>query len=158
MNEARQVPEPDLETLRVALEHARAWQRLHAEQRLRAIDFFLVAAAFLVAGYVASFGTNPGLAAAAGAAGALVSVIFNRMELRAKELVKRGEAALAPLEGMLASRIGVPELRLVERAERPTRRLTSYAKVIGLLHWCSIVGFAVGTLIALRKVLLPVPW
>jgi hypothetical protein len=145
------VVDPEIETLRIALEHARAWQQLHAEQRLRAVDFFLVATAFLVAGYVTTVLTNAGVALAAALAGVAVSLMFNRMELRTKELVKRGEAALRPLEARLAKALTIPELELVKRSEKPAAKLTTYGRVIGLLHWAAIVGFAIGAIFAISR-------
>jgi hypothetical protein len=140
-----------MDALRLGLEHARAWQQLHAEQRLRAVDFFLVATAFLVAAYVTSVMTNPGLALAVAIVGMGVSLIFNRMELRTKELVKRGEAALRPLEAELAGSLDIPELELVERSERAVRRLTSYGNVIALLQWSAIVGFGIASTFAITR-------
>jgi hypothetical protein len=145
------VPDSDIDGLRLGLEHARAWQQLHAEQRLRAVDFFLVATAFLVAAFVTSVTTSPGIALAVAVIGTCVALMFNRMELRTKELVKRGEAALRPLEAKLAGHLDIPELELVERSDRAGRRLTSYGQVIALLQWSAIVGFAIAAAFAVSR-------
>jgi hypothetical protein len=111
------------------------------------MDFFLIASAFLTTAYVTSFPSSPRLALAAAAVGVLISFAFNRMELRSRGLVKRGEEALAPLEARLAEILGTPSLCLVQRAEKSIL-LTSYAKVFGLLHWLAFLGFGVGVIVA----------
>ncbi len=148
------VSDIELKTLEIALEHARAWHRLHAEQRLRAMDFFLVAAAFLTTGYVTSLTTSPQLAAVVAAAGVLMSLVVNRLELRTKSLVKRGEEALKPLESRLAELTANPAMRLAERSEH-SMFFTSYAKVFGLLHWVAFLGFGAAVIVAVGKTLEP---
>jgi hypothetical protein len=143
----------ELRTLEIALEHARSWQKLHAEQRLRALDFFLVAAAFLTTAYVTSIATSPQLAAVVAGVGSVMSFAVNRLELRARALVKRGEDALRPLEARLAELTDNPALRLVDLSEA-SPFLMSYAKVFGMLHWLALLGFAAGAIFALRVVII----
>jgi hypothetical protein len=145
--------ERQLEALEIALEHAREWQKLHAEQRLRAMDFFLITTAFLTTAYATTLPTSPRLAIPVAGAGVIISFAFNRMELRAKGLVKRGEEALEPLEDQLAELTGNPMARLVARA-RHSMFLTSYAKVFGLLHWVAFLGFSAALLVAVNSAVL----
>src|SRR5437899_681740 len=137
----------DSEVTGLALEHARAWFALHADQRLRALNFFLLAAAFLTTAYVTTFERTPGLAAAAGGAGFAIAFAFGRMEQRTRQLIKRGEEALAPLERQLAKMTSIDQLRLVENSERAAP-FTSYRFVIGFLRIVAELGFAVGFAIA----------
>lgn len=117
------------------------------------MDFFLIAAAFLTTAYVTLLANSPAAATAVACAGVTISFAFNRMELRSKGLVKRGEEALAPLEQRLSDITQNPMGRLVERAEHSIF-LTSYAKVFGLLHWVAFLGFGVGVIVAVNGALL----
>lgn len=142
----------ELGALTVALEHARQWQRLHAEQRMHAMDFFLIAAAFLTTAYVTVLSSSPLVAVAVAVIGVTISFAFNRMEIRSRQLVKRGEQALAPLERRLAELTENPLMELVKLSER-SAFFTSYAKVFGLLHWVAFVGFALAVVAALISAL-----
>jgi hypothetical protein len=143
--------------LRLAVEHAREWVRLHADQRLRAVNFWLVSVAFLTTAYVTSFPNAKPLAAGVALAGVVVTFALQRMERRTRELVKYGEDALRPLEDLLAFRLGMPEIRLVARAEKPTEWFTSYARVIALMQWSGLAWFLLalfGTALAVLSPLL----
>lgn len=139
------------ELLNIALEHARAWMILHADQRLRALNFWLIAVAFFTTAYVTTVTAQPGLALAVALMAMLVSLGFQRLERRTRDLVKRAEQALAPVERRLAAMTGVEALRLVARSDQPIERLTSYGVVIRCIQWLAIAAFAAAALYAAAR-------
>lgn len=141
-----------MRALELGLTHARAWQQLHVDQRLKAMNFFVIVVAFLTTAYVAAFPDRPMLALFVAFSGVFISLAFNRMELRARALVKVGEAALKPLEARLATITGIDAMAMTDRAEH-SQRFTSYAKVIGAMHWVATLGFGAAAWAALERVM-----
>ena len=132
------------------LEHAWNWFSLHATHRMQSVNFFLVAVAFLSAGFVAALGIpNDLIAAAVAAMGFFVSIFFNRLELRIKELIHAGEDAMRPFQAHLAQTTGIPAIRILERVETSKNVLTKYSIVISLIHWFSAIAFLSGVVYAL---------
>jgi hypothetical protein len=132
-----------------ALEHAWRWLALHARQRMFCLNFFLVAVAFLVAGYVTAVsGKLYGLAAGTSFLGAWIAGWFHRLDLRTGELVEAGRDAMKPLEQRLAEATGIRELELVKRVV-PGKRWTSYGDILCVLHWTTLLAFVIGTVYAL---------
>lgn len=135
------------------IDHAWAWFSLHAGQRLLAVDFFLVASAFLSAAYVSALHYSaPAIALAIGLLGVWSTLCFSRFEIRVRELLRAAEDALKPLQQELSGQTGVGELKLCERVDTPSQGFTSYHKVIRALHWVIGVGFALGSLWASRVI------
>src|SRR5258705_7826150 len=87
------------------LDHAWQWFTLHATQRMQAVNFFLVATAFLSTAYVAAL-RFPVVAIGVSALGTLFSLVFYRFEIRIQELLKAGEKALYPAQRRLADLTG----------------------------------------------------
>lgn len=124
----------DAEDERRALEHSWAWFQLHAGQRMQQINFLLVSMALIVAGYGAALQAGrPGVAAAIAIAGCAIAVCFWRLDVRTRDLVKAGEAALTVLEDRLATRVQLNELRFIARVETPRARFSAYSTVIRAL-------------------------
>lgn len=142
----------DFDALKFAVEHARAWMILHADQRLRALNFWIVAMAFLTAAYVSTVETEPAMASVVAALGALVSIGFQRLERRTRELVKLAEAALIPAEQRLANLTGIDALRLAQLSDVKREHFTSYAHVIMALQLIAIFGFVTASLVAYTRV------
>jgi len=118
------------------LEHARNWFSLHAGHRLQCVNFFILATAALVAGFGTVLAAGRfGTAFVIGLVGATVTIVFNLMERRTKELVKAGEAAMKEFEARLSQTTGISAIALVDRVEK-TRisRGASYSKAINMLQ------------------------
>jgi hypothetical protein len=133
-----------------ALEHAWGWFALHARQRMFCVNFFLVAVAFLAAGYVTALTEKLcGLAAGTSLLGALIAWLFHRLDDRTRDLVHAGEDAMKPLQHALAEATGIAELELVKRVDRSGKKLTSYGDILWALHWTTLLAFVIGTVYAL---------
>lgn len=127
---------------KVGLDHSWQWFSLHAGQRMQGVNFFLVAVTFLSAAFVGAMQNHDKrMAVAIGVFGVFITVCFSRLELRVRELIHAGEAAMKPLQVKLAQDSGVPELRILEKVEHPATCLTKYSHVIRLLHWIAGISF-----------------
>jgi hypothetical protein len=138
------------------IDHAWQWFSLHAGQRMQAVNFFLVASAFLSAGYVSALHFEiPTVAAGIAVLGVAFSVAFYAFEVRIRELLKAGERALIPAQQKLADVTGMPEFKICEYVERPKYRYTSYNKIIKILYFSTATAFFVGAVQALHSAASP---
>jgi hypothetical protein len=139
----------DLGDNKLAFDYAWGWFSLHAEQRMQAVNFFLIAIAFLAASYVSAIvGKYPALAAGIGVVGAFSSFIFYRIERRIRGLIKAAEAALRPIEREMAARSGIEEFKIVEQVEATPKGAWSYHKVFSALYGVVGSGFVLGVFYA----------
>jgi hypothetical protein len=115
---------------------------------MQSFNFFLVATAFLVAGYGAVLSEHRIIAVGIALLGAWVSLWFNRMEKRTKQLVKAGEAALAPFQHRLAELTANPSLVILPSVERAAAGCSSYSRVIDVIEWTIFVAFLSGAIYA----------
>jgi hypothetical protein len=134
------------------LDHAWQWFNLHATQRMQAVNFFLVATAFLSTAYVAAL-RFPAVAAGVSALGILFSLVFYRFEIRIQELVKAGEKALYPAQQKLADLTGIQEFKICETVETAKRPLTKYSVVIRALYGSTAVAFLLAFTYAVSRAL-----
>jgi hypothetical protein len=133
------------------LDHAWQWFNLHATQRMQAVNFFLVATAFLSTAYVAAL-RFPAVAIGVSALGILFSFVFYRFEIRIQELVKAGERAMSPAQQKLADLTGIPEFKICETVETAKRPFTKYSIVIRALYGSTGVGFLLALTYAIGRV------
>ncbi|HKO54068.1 MAG TPA: hypothetical protein VJV79_40445 [Polyangiaceae bacterium] len=138
------------ETLETGLEHAWEWFALHADHRMRSVNFFLVSVAFLSAAYVTALRfSHPIVAAGICIAGLFLTLCFSRLERRIRELVKAGEKALQPLQAKLSENAGIPDLRIVETVEQSEHCFVKYSIVINTLHAVVAIMFVGGLFVAI---------
>lgn len=145
---------------KIAFDYAWNYFSLHAGQRMQAVNFFLVAASFLVGAYVAAMGGNrPGLAAGISTVGAISSFVFFRIERRVRGLLHVAEAALLPIEARIASETANPSLRILEHAENMAADAWKYSKVFRILYSAVGIGFFVAAVYAatIQTTLTPSP-
>lgn len=131
-----------------AREHAWDWFSLHASQRMQSFNFFLVATAFLVAGYATLLKDFPAIATGVAVAGAWMAFWFNRLENRTRQLVHAAEAVLAKIQERLAQTTQLDELRILERVKAPTSGASLYSQVIGIIQWSTVLSFVVAAVYA----------
>ncbi len=136
-----------------ALQHAWNQFSLHAGQRMKMIDVFLVSLALVVAGYgTAMQGGFPVIALGVAVFGVVVVVAFLLLEVRNRELVKAAEAPLKVLEARLAAATDVPSLEYFARVEKSRYPLASYSKVIAILIAVSLMALVSGAAYAAVQV------
>jgi disulfide bond formation protein DsbB len=163
------LPDPD-EVAKQAREHAWNWFALHATQRMQALNFFMVATAFLMAAYAALLEKHAIAAAVLALFGAWLAFLFNRLDDRSRRLVEAGEKALQPSQARLASLSANPDLKILDVVERPAAKpdgsfvsqrwhalkwsMSSYE---GVIYWVQVTilavflfGFAYATWLAIR--------
>jgi hypothetical protein len=134
-----------------SLGHAWDWFSHHSTQRMQGINFLLVSVALALAGYGAAFDSGNFVGAAVVAlAGAVIAGCFAALDVRNRQLVQVGEAALRILESRLATQEGVPELELVERAHGDGR-IVSYRVVVRVLAIVAIATFIVAGVVAVAS-------
>jgi hypothetical protein len=120
---------------------------------MQSFNFFLIATAFLFAAYGSLLRDHPVVAMLIGVIGAWISIWFNRLERRTKQLVKAGEAALRPLQTRLVEETGIATLAILDRVEMKAPGSSSYSRVINLIQWTIVFGFAAGALYAATQIL-----
>jgi len=136
---------------REGLGHAWQWFSLHAGQRMQCVNFYLLATGFLVAGFgTAVTAKQFAIAGTIAALGAWLTVLFHALEIRTRELVKAGEAALRKAERSLAEATEVREFMIVESVEKPKIGWSSYSCVIRALHATTFVVFLIGAIFAFK--------
>jgi hypothetical protein len=143
---------PDASEFRWAADHAWQWFSLHAAQRLRMFNFWLISVAFLTAAYVTAL-TNqkPQIALAIAGAGTVLTRLFRRLELRTRQLVHLGERALGQFEARVADVTGIHEIQLLSAAESEKRRFSSYGAVISAMQAFVTIAFLIAVAYAIVK-------
>lgn len=129
-----------------------AWNyfSLHAGHRMQAVNFFLIAATFLVSAYVAAMVKSYyGLAAGIALLGAFACMVFYRIERRVRGLVQAAEAALLPMETKMATHMANPDLRILELVEKAPSDAWSYGKVFRRLYTVVGLAFVAGAICAI---------
>jgi Flp pilus assembly protein TadB len=132
-----QSPDSEIQT------YAWNWFALHAGQRMQMVNFWLVSIAFLVAAFVQAY-LNKLFVVALGVAltGFVASVAFMRLDVRTRQLVQVGEAALRHLEVKRAAEAHdeVVDLVLAAGTSRSSR-FDSYRYIIHGLQLTVAGGF-----------------
>jgi hypothetical protein len=135
----------DDETFAIALEHGWDWFSLHADHRMRSVNFFIISMAFLTTAYVTAMRfSHPLSGLGVCVVGLLLTVCFSRFDLRIRELISASESALKPLQGQLARRTGITPFTMFQLVESGNRPFTRYSQVILALHLTAIIMFAIG--------------
>ena len=135
--------------LKDALDHAWDWFSLHATQRLQAVNFYLVATAFLSAAFVTAVKESMYvLAGGISILAACISYMFYRMERRIQSLIKAAERAIRPLEATLAAALDNDALRIVDHVEEGQVGEWKYSKVFRYLYFVTGSAFGLGFIYA----------
>jgi len=133
-----------VDLLKEARAHAWDWFALHANQRMQAFNFFLVATGFLVAAYASALPKLPPVACGVALLGSWVTFWFSRLDARSRELVKAGEVALSECESQLAESTGSSAFRIVAAVERPAKWVPSYSRAFDLIQVAILAFFLAG--------------
>lgn len=140
---------PSDEQLNRSLDHAWTWFELHCGQRMQWINYYLASSAFLVAGYAtAASAPRYNIASPIAGAGLAVSVIFNLLDLRTRELIHAAERVLDEIETHLEAGVG-GSIRLVLLTSKGSRKAPSYRTLVNALTLLGVVGFGSALVLAL---------
>jgi hypothetical protein len=115
--------------------YAFKWFEIHAEQRLKVFNFFLIISGFCVGGFFAALQAENRLAASVIS---IVSVVaaycFKQLDRRTAQLTKLAEDFLSQSLGALGEKLKSDQLNLVLRAENK-RGLWSYRQIFDILFF-----------------------
>lgn len=141
------------EQIHLLRDHAWDWFALHANQRMQAFNFFLVATGFLVAAYASAIEKQPAIACGVALLGAWVTLWFNRLDTRSKDLVRAGERALRESERQLAGLAESSALEIVEQVEISRSWVPSYSATFCWIQSAIFLVFIVGAVNGFRVAL-----
>jgi hypothetical protein len=118
------------------------WFQLHADQRLKVFNFFLVIAGICVAGFFTAMQAKNSIAASfISLVLVVVCVCFKQLDLRTAQLVEIGEDYLREWLENKNKKIGSTNANLIARAD-VNRRCLSYRQVFNILFLIfGLVGF-----------------
>jgi hypothetical protein len=122
---------------------------------MQTFNFSLVATAFLVAAYGAVLEKRPYAAVVIALLGAWLSLWFNRLDRRTRQLVKAGEAALLVHQHRLAEHEANPALRILANVEAKAAGTSSYSVVIRVIQYSILIAFLLGGGYAVLLILQP---
>jgi hypothetical protein len=83
-------------------------------------------------------------------AGLAVSVIFNLLDLRTRELIRAAERVIDEIETHLEAGVGA-SIRLVLLPSKANRKAPSYRNLVNALTLLGVVGFGSGLVLALAS-------
>jgi hypothetical protein len=139
--EEEKMPHDQDEIVKHARDHAWDWFVLHAGQRMQSFNYFIVATAFLTAGYASLLEKHPEIAVGVALMGAWIAIWFNRLDRRTKQLIRAGENALEVTQARLAERAEIQELKILESVKQPVCGASSYSRIIAVIEWTITFGF-----------------
>ncbi|WHP18935.1 hypothetical protein [Cellulomonas sp. ES6] len=135
----------DTSEVEIALDHAWQWFALHAAQRMQLLNYFLLSAGFITAGYGATLNSSrPHVAGAVAAGGCILAVLFWRLDVRTRELIRVAERPLEDLEEKISRASGISGLDMVVLMKTPANRVSSYTSIIRALAAVAFILFAFG--------------
>lgn len=104
------------------MDHVWRWYELRHTQGIQAVNYFMLAAAILSAGYVSALTSKLYFVAGViGMIGVIVSAMAFMIGRRLREISMIAEAPMASLQDRLATDLGMDELRMIAalRSTRP---------------------------------------
>lgn len=131
-----------------AIARAMSWFQIHADQRLKLMNFFVI----LLAGSLALFGSaidgdNYILEIMVGASIMVITFVFKNLDRRTASLIKDAERALNVLDGRIASDLNMNEIKLIAASEMK-KGIFSYRQSFNFLfalgYGLAIFGLAHG--------------
>jgi hypothetical protein len=132
---AQQDQERVLESYKLASEMAFQWFSIHAEQRLKLLNFFLLIAGFCIAGFFAALQAKNHLAASVVSILLVcMSYLFKQLDRRTSQLIKHAEDYLKESLGSVSSELKSQAANFVSRAEQKDG-LWSYRQIFNILFF-----------------------
>jgi hypothetical protein len=132
----------ELDRAQIAIGFAFKWFEIHADQRLKLMNFYITIIGFCLAGYVTALQVQNNAAATA-VSGTLLffTLCFAQLDRRTRQLTRLGEATLETLHRDLS----VSGLDIVAKAQS-THGIWSYTQTFRLIFSVSFLTSLVGTI------------
>lgn len=130
----------DQDKMELALHYATNWFQIHADQRIRLMNFYIFLFAGLVTGLIATRKDDLLLVEVL-IAGAMIvlTIVFKSLDSRTRSLIHGAEHALSKIEDVLAEATRIDEIKLIKAANNLDGKL-SYRQAFNLIYF---VGFAI---------------
>ena len=125
-----------------ALSRAMGSFQIHADQRLKLMNFFVI----LLAGSLALFGSaiigeNYLVEIVVSVSIMVTTYVFKNLDKRTASLVKDAEKALGVLEQRMSDELGMEEIKLIAAAEIKKKYILSYRQSCNILF---VLGYVLG--------------
>lgn len=126
----------------LAAKRAEEWFKVHADQRLRLFNFYVILVAAAVAGFVSSLSTKiyP-FTIVISVVLLIVTIAFKSLDRRVAELVKVAEQAHDKIDALISSQLGMDELRIAKISDKKNGTI-SYRQSFNII-------FLLGTALAI---------
>lgn len=135
--------EENAKALEMALARASSWFQIHADQRLKVFNFYIVLLAVFVTGFMTLLKENlHQWEIIISVCLFVVTFAFKKLDQRTASLVKNAEAALEKIENTIASASGIEQVNLVKEANTKIRGQLSYRQIFNII-FCLGYGLAV---------------
>lgn len=144
--------EESMKAIEMAIGRASTWFQIHADQRLKLFNFYVL----LFLGLLAGFGTvvkeklywlELGIPLLL----LVITYSFKQLDRRSAALVKHAECALRELERKLEAASALPEIKLIEAANEKDDVL-SYRQAFNLIFFAGALASAAGVVLAILDI------
>jgi hypothetical protein len=117
----------------LALERASTWFSIHADHRMKMMNFYLILLGAILAGFASALEKDlPGFGIILSFVLLIVTYCFKQLDRRTSQLLKLAEAALLKIESAIFEATKIAETRLVLGAENKGR-VPSYRYIFNIL-------------------------
>jgi hypothetical protein len=143
-----EMPQDKDEVIKDAYNHAWNWFSLHAGQRMQSFNYFIVATAFLVAGYSSLLEKRPAIAVGTALMGAWIAFWFTRLDRRTRQLIDAGERVLEIVQARMAEISEIPEIKILDAVKQLPPGASFYSTIFATIEWTVGFGFLIAALYA----------
>jgi len=133
----------------IAAKRAEEWFKVHADQRLRLFNFYVILVGASVAGFVSALAAEiyPFALVIAGLL-AIATLAFKRLDRRVAELVKVAEGAHDFIDQLVSAKLQAPALRIAELSDKKVGT-KSYRQSFNVIFTSGAAISVVGAVIAI---------
>lgn len=143
---------PEL-AMELAVERATSWFAIHADQRLKLMNFYLILLGAILAGFVTALEKQLlWLALLLSLVLLVITYCFKQLDRRTAQLIKAAEAALLKIEHAISETVAFDEIKLTLAAENKNG-VPSYRRTFNKLFWTGAVLGIVGCLYSATSIL-----